>query len=98
MLQRCMKKMDTVGIGASIGEFENVFESLDVKTEELNGALDNVYATTIDQSEVSNLLQEMRDAHGIEVGGGLQEAGKGGVAQSSSAQKNDVDEMQKKLD
>jgi len=36
-------------IGASISQFENVFESLDVKTEELNGALDNVYATTIDQ-------------------------------------------------
>lgn len=57
--------------------------------------MDNVYATTIDQAEVTNLLQEMKDAHGMEIGGGMQDAGKGGV---SAAQKNDVDEMQKKLD
>ena len=68
---------------------------MDVKTEELNGALDNVYSTTIDQSEVNSLLQEMRDAHGMEVGGGIAEAGKGGL---NNAQANDVDEMQKKLD
>ena len=37
----------------------------------------------------------MRDAHGMEVGGGIAEAGKGGL---SNAQANDVDEMQKKLD
>jgi len=43
-----MKKMDALGINSSIAEFENVFEDLDVKTEELNGALDNVYSTTID--------------------------------------------------
>ena len=57
-----------------------------MKTEEMNGALDNVYATTIDQSEVTNLLQEMKDAHGMEVGGGIQNAGKGGVAIGSAAQ------------
>ncbi len=75
-----------------------MFEDLDVKTEEMNGALDNVYATTIDQSEVSNLLQEMKDAHGMEIGDGMQNAGKGGVQMGNAAQKNDVDEMQKKLD
>ncbi len=67
-----------------------------MKTEELNGALDNVYATTIDQQEVNNLLSEMRDAHGIEAGAGFENAGKAGL--SSNAQANDVDEMQKKLD
>lgn len=39
----------------------------------------------------------MRDAHGMEVGGGLGEASKGGVS-LSAGQKNDVDDMQKKLD
>ncbi|CDW72242.1 snf7 family protein [Stylonychia lemnae] len=97
MLHNCMKKMDTLGIGASISEFENVFESLDVKTEELNGALENVYATTIDQGEVNSLLQEMKEAHGIEVGSGLQNANSNGI-QNSNAQVNDIDEMQKKLD
>jgi len=61
--------------------------------------MDNVYATTIDQSEVNNLLQEMRDAHGMEVGNGMVVGdgalkGKEGAAQKN----NEVDDMQKRLD
>ena len=97
MLQRCMTKMDSLGIGQNISDFERVFEDMDVKVEEMNGAMDNIYATTIDQSEVSNLLQEMKDAHGMEIGDGIQNAGKGGLSMNA-AQKNDVDDMQKKLD
>ena len=64
----------------------------------MNGALDNVYSTTIDQSEVTNLLQEMRDAHGMEVGDSMV-VGKGGIQnQQSSAKKNELDDMQKRLD
>ncbi len=106
MLNKCMKKMDTLGVsmclpdklqvGASINDFENIFESLDVKTEELNGALEGISSNQIDQDEVTNLLNEMRDAQGMEVGGGMQNAGKGGIA--TNAQANDVDEMQRKLD
>ena len=65
-----------------------------MKTEELNGALENVYSTTIDQGEVNNLLEEMKDAHGIEVGGGMQGAEKGQVKMGQASQQNDVDEMQ----
>ena len=36
-----------------------------------------MYSTTIDQDEVTNLLQEMKDAHGMEVGGGIANAGTG---------------------
>ena len=70
-----------------------------MKTEEMNGALDNVYATTIDQSEVTNLLQEMRDAHGMEVGNGMV-VGDGAIkGKEGAAQKNnEVDDMQKRLD
>ena len=51
-----------------------------MKTEELNGALDNVYSTTIDQSEVNTLLQELADQHGMEVGGGIANANKNQVS------------------
>ena len=42
----------------------------------------------------------MRDAHGMEVGNGMVDAGKGNVkvGGQSAAQGNDIDEMQKKLD
>ena len=64
----------------------------------MNGAMDNVYATTIDQSEVSSLLQEMRDAHSMEVGNGMV-VGEGGLkGKEGAGQKNEVDEMQKRLD
>jgi len=61
--------MDAVGINSSITDFENVFESLDVKVEELNGAMDNVYSASIDGDEVSNLLQEMQSANGMKIDG-----------------------------
>ena len=53
--------MDAVGAAGSIGDFEKVFEDLDVKTGEMNAALDNVYSTSIDNGEVMQLLQQMKD-------------------------------------
>jgi uncharacterized protein YidB (DUF937 family) len=76
--------------------FEKVFEDLDVKTEELNGALEGVYSTTIDEGEVNGLLNEMKDAHGMEIGGGLANANNNKV--NAGQQDQGIDEMQKKLD
>lgn len=52
MLQKCMKQMDSIGAAGSIGNFEQVFEDLDVKTGDMNSALDNIYSTSIDNGEV----------------------------------------------
>jgi hypothetical protein len=60
-----------------------------------------VYSTTIEQGEVDNLLNEMREAHGMEVGDNIAGANKKEAVinnGASSAQANDIDEMQKKLD
>ena len=46
-------------MSGSIGEFEKVFEDLDVKVEEMNGALDGVYSSSIDNGEVNDLLAEL---------------------------------------
>ena len=61
MLQRCMKQMDSLGVAGSIGSFEQVFEDMDVKTGDMNAALDNIYSTSIDNGAVMELLQQMRD-------------------------------------
>ena len=53
--------MDALGAAGSIGQFEKVFEDLDVKTGEMNDALDGVYSTSIDNGEVAQLLQQMKD-------------------------------------
>ena len=43
-------------MNSSMNEFQNVFETLDVKVEELNGAMDGVYSSSIDNGEVTSLL------------------------------------------
>ena len=51
--------MDKAGVGASVGEFEKVFEDMDVKTGELDMLMEGMYAASIEQSEVNNLIQEV---------------------------------------
>ena len=53
-------------ISGSIGDFERVFEDLDVKVEEMNGALDGVYSSAIDNGEVNDLLSELGSQQNME--------------------------------
>ena len=90
--------MDSLGVAGSIGDFEKVFEDLDVKTGDMNAALDNIYSTSIDNGEVMDLLNQMKDQQTMEAGGQIS-AGSGAIAApaSSNAQANDIDQMQAKL-
>ena len=102
MLQKCMKQMDSLGVAGSIGNFEQVFEDMDVKTGDMNAALDNIYSTSIDNGEVMDLLNQMRDQQTMEAGGEIAAkagdiAPAAGVVQPSAAQSNDVDAMQARL-
>ena len=51
---------------------------MDVKVDEMNCAMEYIYATMIDQSEVTNLLQEMKHGQGMEIGDSIQNVCKGG--------------------
>ena len=90
-----MKQMDKMGVHGSIEKFERLFEDMDVKTEELNGALDSVYNSAVDQSEVNALIEEVKDESGMEVADGIKGAKKEGL---SYEKKGEVDDMQKRLD
>ena len=61
MLQRRMKQMDSLDVAGIIGSFEQVLEDIDVKTGDMNTALDNIYSTSIDNGEVMELLIQMHD-------------------------------------
>ena len=82
-------------MAGNIGEFEKVFEDLDVKVEEMNGALDGVYGSSIDNVEVNDLLAEMGSQQHMEEKDKMANAA-GGQLQSS-AQQQDVDDMQARL-
>ena len=83
-------------MGENIGEFEKIFEDLDVKVEEMNGALDGVYSTSIDNGEVSDLLAELGSQQHMEEREKISNAQGGGI-QMNNAQANDIDEMQARL-
>ena len=63
MLQQIVKIADSLGV------FVRVFGEMDVKAEEMNGVLQNVYASSTDNNEVANLLNEIRDQQQMQVGG-----------------------------
>ena len=102
MLQKAMKQMDTLGVAGSIGSFEQVFEDMDVKTGDMNAALDNIYSTSIDNGEVMELLNQMRDEQVMGANGQMV-AGKGEIAApananpNAAANANDIDAMQARL-
>ena len=74
---------------------------MEVKTGEIDNALENVYEGTISQDEVASLLGEIKDEQAMgaaAIGGSV---GVGAVANANpaaAAQKNEVDDMQAKLD
>ena len=58
--------MDKMGMADQMKEFEKVFEDMDVKTGEMDAAMDNVYEGTIDANAVNQLLQEVQDGVGVD--------------------------------
>ena len=56
LMQKAMQEMEKSGISNSVADFEKVFEDMEVKTGEMDAAMENVYGTSIDQGEVQGLL------------------------------------------
>ena len=65
LMQKAMKQMEKSGIANSVTDFEKIFEDMEVKTGEMDAALDNIYSTSIDQTEVSQLMQQVQEEAGM---------------------------------
>jgi len=70
---------------------------MDVKTAEMNGALDNVYSTAIDNGEVANLLNEMKDQVNIKIKEDITTGTDSIKVAPDAVAANDMDAMQEKL-
>lgn len=57
-------------------QFERQFENLDVQTEFVEQAMSNTTAATTPVEEVSRLMQEVADEHGLEFAATMPEANK----------------------
>ena len=94
--------MDKMGMADQMKEFEKVFEDMDVKTGEMDAAMDNVYEGTIDANAVNQLLQEVQDGVGLEGAQGMSGAvGTGAIAgkvvAKPVAQADEMDDMEKRM-
>ena len=68
---------------------------MEVKTGEIDSALENVYAASISQDEVGSLLNEIKSESGMALGGNMVNAGAGEIANPNANQNaNEVDQMQ----
>ena len=94
--------MDKMGMADQMKEFEKVFEDMDVKTGEMDAAMDNVYEGTIDANAVNQLLQEVQEGVGLEGAkdmSGVVATGKiaGKVVAQPVAQADEMDDMEKRM-
>ena len=75
--------MNQMQISEQMSQFEKVFEDLDVKTEDITGMLDSVTGSSINQEEVSSLLNQLQEEQGIDVGANMVGANKSKINQGN---------------
>ena len=69
MIQKGLKQMEKIGIDKAAYEFEQVFESLDVKSGAMNAALDSVHSSSISQNAVEDFMKQIQEEAALEIGG-----------------------------
>ena len=84
--------MEKIGIDKAAYQFEQVFETLDVKANSMNAALDGVHSSSISQNAVEEFMQQVQNEHAMEVG---MKDNVGG--QKLPAQKVEEDDLMKRL-
>ena len=97
-LQKAIKTMDSVGISGSMGDFEKVFEDMDVKIAEMDGAMDGIYATSIETEQVDDLINEMKAVNNMIVKEEMPNANKDDIPGQVTGEKNDIGDLQARMD
>merc|ERR1711988_1277089 len=62
-----MNSMNTLQIAQNMGDFESMFEDIDVRTEMMNSAIDGTTTTQVPEDDVKDLMMEVADAHQLDV-------------------------------
>ena len=65
LMSKAMKQMEKSGVSNAVADFEKVFEDMEVKTGEMDSALDNVYGSSLDQTEVAALMNQVQEEAGM---------------------------------
>lgn len=60
--------------------FEKVFEDMQVKTDEIDAGMNNIYQGTISNDEVAALIGEIKDENAMATGAQMEGVGTGQIA------------------
>lgn len=66
-MDKAMKSMNLVQMTALMEKFESQFEDLDVQVQVMDGAMSSTSVMSTPEGEVNGLMQEVADAHGLEM-------------------------------
>lgn len=100
-LERLVVTLDANRLTADMRSFEDIFETLDVRSDQLTSAIDATTATSTPQSEVDQLLCKVGEEHALDVSGMLSTApvGTGALtAPGSMAKQPEAIGVQARLD
>lgn len=76
-LDKALKGMSVEALAENMGQFEELFESLDVRADFVAGAIDSTTASTMPADEVDALITQVGDEHALDVGNMLSETAVG---------------------
>lgn len=88
-LDQSLKDMNLEQVSHNMDQFEKQFENLDVQTEFVESAMSNTVSATTPGDEVSNLMQQVADEHGLEFASELPEANKDALPEMPAAKESD---------
>ena len=85
--------MDIVKITETMGNFEKLFDDLDVHSNMMDQVFDNVNAGTVNEQEVKQLIGQIAQQNGMKLSEEFDDIqlGEGGIAEPQQAQKIDAD-------
>ena len=86
--------MEKMGVDQAMHDFQEVLETLDVKTDSLNGAMEGVYSSSTSQTQVDELMQKLRDQQATDVNNQGVSIKSGGIHQEV---KNEDDDLMARL-
>jgi len=90
-----MQTMDMQKITAVMDQFEKQFEDLDVKTEYIEGAMNQTTTSTTPADQVDTLISQVAEEHGLEIS---EKLGSTAIpSRTTAAAHNEQDELAERL-
>ena len=97
IMQRGIKTMQKLGIDKAVNDFEEVFETLDVKTGAMNEALDGVHSSSISNNQVDELMNQLQAEANYEASNQMGNVASGQVKAGGEEEKDDLMERLRNL-